>query len=360
MAHTVGQALAAQAVSCANAGSPLYGTLLEGLGVDHAAGGITAELLEGVSDRPVHDAIPLRYLATAHRLALSGAAPSLAAQYPSCGGRWSAADDLTAAFLGTVAGNRNEFVAGLRRNVQTNEVGRAAVLASGFAWIGARYGLPTDQLEVGSSAGILSRWDHFAYDTGANRCGDPSSALRFDPAWWCDSTTDGRSAALPDLAAVRPVVRRRASDISPVDIITEAGRTTMASFVWPDQMARLERLRTAMQIAATSPLDLQRADAGAWLASELANGTAAGAVTVVFHSIVWQYLPTTTRDALSTALMVAGERATERNPLCWLRMEPAAATHADLRVTCWPGGETVHLADVGYHGTDIRWLAPPT
>ncbi|MCU1391159.1 MAG: hypothetical protein JWL72_4497, partial [Ilumatobacteraceae bacterium] len=121
---------------------------------------------------------------------------------------------------------------------------------------------------------------------------------------------------------------------------------------------RVRRLQTAIEIARAAPLQIDRADAGDWLAEQLTAGLAPDAVTVVFHSIVWQYLPTATRDALRSTLNLAGEQATRSAPLCWLRMEPATTDHADLRVTTWPGGDTRHLADVGYHGADIHWLAP--
>ncbi|MCU1397675.1 MAG: hypothetical protein JWN62_784 [Acidimicrobiales bacterium] len=347
---SVEQALTAQADSCALAGSPLYATLLRGLVADHRVGGVTATLLEGVSEQPVHDALPLRYLATAHRLALAGGAPELAAQYPSCGGEWAGDPGVVEAFLHTAAGNPDEFFAGLRRNVQTNEVGRAAVLASGFAWIARRFGLPLDQIELGASAGLLSRWDHFGYDTGRSRCGDATSELQFGADWW--------QGEPPDLSGDPTVIRRRASDITPIDIRNDVGRTTMVSFVWPDQLVRVRRLQTAIEIARAVPLQIDPADAGAWLTAQLAPGLAPDAATVVFHSIVWQYLPAATRDAVRSALHVAGERATRSAPLCWLRMEPATSDHADLRVTTWPGGDTRHLADVGYHGAYIHWLAP--
>ncbi|MCU1387529.1 MAG: hypothetical protein JWL72_867, partial [Ilumatobacteraceae bacterium] len=268
---SVEQALTAQAESCALAGSPLYATLLQGLVADHRAGGLSATLLEGVSEQPVHDALPLRYLATAHRLALSGAAPDLAAHYPSCGGQWTGDTAVVDAFLHTAAANRDEFVAGLRRNVQTNEVGRAAVLASGFACIARRFGLPIDQIEVGASAGLLSRWDHFGYDAGRSRCGDPTSPLQFGTEWWAGEPAD--------LSGDPAVIRRRASDITPIDISTDVGRTTMVSFVWPDQLARVRRLQTAIEIARAAPLQIDRADAGDWLAEQLTAGLAPDAVT---------------------------------------------------------------------------------
>lgn len=347
-AFTVDQALERQAASCKAIGSPLYGTLLEGLLDDYRGGGLTAEFLDGVTDQPVHDALPLRYLAAGHLLALAGRADRLAAHYPSCGGHWAGDGRVVDDFLATVADHRDEFVRGVRRNVQTNEVGRAAVLASGFALLSARHALPFDQLEIGSSAGLLSRWDHFGYDTGPSCGGDPAAKVRFGSEWW---TNDA-----PDFARLQPVRRRRASDIFPIDVSTAAGRQTMLSFVWPDQLTRIERLRAALVVADEVPMTVDRADAADWLATQLGDGPAQGAVTVLFHSIVWQYLPRTTKDGVRAALAAAGDRAGETNPLCWLRMEPDTLDHAALRLTTWPDRSEEKLAEVGYHGADIVWL----
>jgi hypothetical protein len=340
-------ALAAQAASCDRVGSPLYATLLRGLLDDHRNGGLTAELLDGVTERPVHDALPLRYLATGHLLALTGQAPRLAARYPSCGGSWDGSTGIVADFLTTALERQQEFVAGVRRNVQTNEVGRAPVLASGMAWITSRHQMPIDQLEIGSSAGLISRWDHYGYDTGRFQWADQQSPLQFGPPWW-EQPPD-------ELAHAPEVVRRRASDVSPIDVTTERGRATMLSFVWPDQLDRIARLRAAMAVAQAVPLPIETADAGDWLGRQLREPPVPGTVRVVFHTIVWQYLPPATRSALRAALSAAGEAATEEQPLCWLRMEPATPEHADLRVTCWPGRHEEHLADVGYHGADVHW-----
>ena len=109
---TVEQAIEAQAASAAHIGSPLYAHLLEGLLTDLRMGGITAELLEGVSDQPVHDAVPLRYLASAHRLALAGDAPELAQYYPSCGGTWRG-ENVAREFVAVAHRHRHEFTTGL-------------------------------------------------------------------------------------------------------------------------------------------------------------------------------------------------------------------------------------------------------
>lgn len=349
--ETVLASLERQAESCAHIGSPLYAALLTGLVADHLSGGLTAELLDGVSSQPIHDALPLRYLATAHRLALAGDAPELASWYPSCGGSWDG-KDITDVFLSAVAVHRGEFVRGVLRNVQTNEVGRAAVLAGGFSTIVGRTGLPLRTFELGGSAGLLSHWDRYSYDTGTTTTGDPGSSLRFGPEWF---------ATAPTLDPAVRVVDRASVDVSPIDVATDDGRLTMLSFVWPDQLERFTRLEAAIDIARRHPLHVECADAGDWLAARLATDAPEGTATVVFHSIVWQYLPSATRDAVRSALADAGRRSSAERPLHWLRMEPATRQHADLRLTTWGGGagdEPVDevLAHVGYHGADVTWL----
>ncbi|MCX6521448.1 MAG: DUF2332 domain-containing protein [Actinobacteria bacterium] len=347
---TLIEAIERQADSCAHIGSPLYAGLLTGLAGDYLSGGLTAELLEGVSDQPVHDAVPLRYLATAHRLALAGNAPDLAALYPSCGGSWHGGD-LTDVFLSAVAVHRGEFVRGLQRNVQTNEVGRAAVLAAGFSTIADRTGLPLRTLELGGSAGLLSHWDRFGFSTGESSTGDPGSPLQFGPEWY--------ERPAPHLHAAIRVVERASVDVTPIDVSTDEGRLSMLSFVWPDQLERFQRLDHAIAIARATDLTVAEADAGDWLGEQLTRPSDDGVATVVFHSIVWQYLPAATKDAVRSALSAAGERATGSAPLHWLRMEPATKEHADLRLTTWAGErDPVEqlLAHVGYHGAGVRWV----
>lgn len=344
----VNDSLVRQAVSCEHIGSPLYAALFRDLAADHAAGGITAALLDGVSESPVHDALPLRYAGTLHALALMGRADELAAQYPSCGGTWDGAS-VAPQFLDVVRRNLDAVRAGLRRNVQTNEVGRAVVLHAGMCWLAEQWQLPLRTLEVGASGGLLSQWPSYHYDTGAARGGDPESPLRFGPEWYTTA---------PDRLTDPTVTDRLASDITPIDVTTVEGRLTMQSFVWPDQVARFDRLRAALTVAAERPVRPEQADAGAWVRRRVLErpGSAEGG-TVVFHSIVWQYLPRDTRAQLRDALARAGAASTPARPLAWLRMEPATPEHADLRVTTWPGAVEVHLADVGYHGADVRWLA---
>ncbi|HKF90077.1 MAG TPA: DUF2332 family protein, partial [Acidimicrobiia bacterium] len=102
---------------------------------------------------------------------------------------------------------------------------------------------------------------------------------------------------------------------------------------------------------------IDRADIPNWLTRQLAE-PAPDLATVVFHSIVWQYLADDERVTAETVLASAGRRATADAPLAWLRLEPSAdLTHTELRVTTWPAGEERLLARCHYHLGPVRWLA---
>ena len=174
---------------------------------------------------------------------------------------------------------------GSRTAVQTNEVGRSAVLVGGYAAITHRTSLPLRVLEIGASAGLNLRWDHYAYDTGRVVCGPPDSPVRFSGIW------DGDP---PDLPGGFEVAERGGCDRNPLDATTPEGRLTLMSFVWPDQADRFARLEAAIEVARRVPVTVERADADAWVADRLARPLP-GLATVVVHSIVLQYLPKDTR-----------------------------------------------------------------
>jgi hypothetical protein len=228
--------------------------------------------------------------------------------------------------------------------VQTNEVGRAAALAPGLAELTRRFDRPLRLLEVGSSAGLLLRWDGYWYEAGGTSLGDPASRLRFTDVW---------EGPPPDLGPGATVLDRRGCDVAPIDATSAEGRLTLLSFVWPDQVARFERLDAALAIAEGWPVEIDRADAGAWVEEQL-EARADSCTTVVFHSIVLQYLPRDSRRRMVRAIERRGDQAGPDRPLAWLRMEPAGRL-ADVRLTTWPAGDTEVVAEVGYHGRPVRW-----
>lgn len=338
-----------QRTACARAGSQLYADVLVGVATDVAAGGVCAAVLGPHAGDTFASALPLRFLGSVHRLVVDGRAPALAAHYPSVGG--SPGPDLVADFLATVAESRRDVEARLGDGVQTNEVGRSAVLAPGFAAVARRSGLPLRVLEVGASGGLNLRWDRYWYDTGESTLGDAASPVRFIGAW--RPAPEG----LPDLGGRVEVVERAGCDRNPLDVTTDEGRRTLRSYLWPDQVERQARLDAAFEVAERVPVSVVADDLGAWVEATLAE-PAPGVATVVVHSIVWQYVARESRDRMRAALRRAGARATPDAPVAWLRFEPAGPV-GDLRLTWWPGGDETVLATAEYHGIPVYWGAPP-
>ncbi len=342
---TVLEVVEVQARDCARAGSPLYENILRGVADDLRAGGPSASMLEGRAVDPYGSALALRLLGAVHRIVLAGRAPDLAGLYPSVGGDPGAGDPAEV-FLATMRAHRREIEARLTDGVQTNEVGRSAVLAGGHGEVQTRTGLPLRVLEVGASAGLNLRFDHYAYDTGAQVAGDPLSPVRFSGVW-----ADG----VPMFPERFVVVERAGCDRNPLDPDSEDDRLTLLSYTWPDQLDRIERLHAALRVAATVPVRLERADAAGWIEAQLATPHP-GAATVVTHSIVLQYLSPERRRRFRGIVAAAGRTATSAAPVAWLRMEPAGE-RAELRLTLWPGGDDEVLASCGYHGRPIWWGA---
>lgn len=335
-----------QAYSCRKLGSPLYGALLEAAAADAAAGGPVFEVLADKAGDPDGSALILRLMAAVHRLVLRGEAPELAEHYPSAGGS-AGPEGAAPAFLATVAEHAELLREDSRRPLQTNEVGRCAALVGGFLAVSRELALPLDVVEIGASAGFNLRWDRYLYEARGLTWGDPASPVRL-----CSYNSE----TPPPFDVTAEVVGRRGCDPSPIDPSTPGGREALLSFVWPDQAGRIRLLHAAMQVARTVPVTVDRSPASAWLPGALA-GRPDGAATVVYHSIVWQYMDQTEQAAVTATIENEGARATSGAPLAWLRMEPSEDQKiVEVRLRTWPGDDDRLIATSGYHGTAVRWL----
>jgi len=333
-----------QALSCAQMGSPLYDQLLRSAADDAEAGGPVWSVLQPHLSPGRGDALALRFMAAAHRMALTGQAPALALHYPSVGGdsglegAWDALRDLLV--------REGDAVRDLAaRPCQTNEVGRCAPLLFGFLAAAAHTRLPFRLLEIGASAGLNLRWDRFHYDGGGASWGPPDSPVDLS-GFWVDAP------AFAD--AEVEVVERNGCDLRPLDTTRAEDRLTLQSSVWADQTTRFARLRGALELAQRMPAVVEAASLHEWLPARLA-APRAGVATVVYQSVVEEYLPDEARRAYRAALDQAGARATPDAPLAWVRLEPASSIreHA-VTLRIWPGAEERRLAFSGAHGTGVR------
>jgi hypothetical protein len=328
---------------CERLGSPLYAALLEGAAADLERGGPTARLLSGREHEPATAALPLRLLGAVHRLVLSDRIPELATLYPSTGGEVDL-DLAPVRFVEALADHADEVRAHLDRPVQTNEVSRCAGLLGGFLLVAGETGLPLALHEVGASAGLNLRFDRYHYASDGWSWGEAGSPVRFDAVFGPETPP----------AVPLEVAERRGCDRNPLDPRAEEDRLTLMSFVWPDQTRRFEVLRGALEIARRDEIEVERADAAGWAERALA-APRPGVATVIYHSVVVQYLSPEDASRLHRAITTAGERATAAAPVAWLFLEPGEE-EADVRLTLWPGGEERLLARAGFHSSSVRWL----
>ncbi|TQJ16511.1 DUF2332 domain-containing protein [Kribbella jejuensis] len=345
------EALQRQATACEDLGSPMYAELLRLIVDDYEVGGISVRALEGYEDRSFGEAIGLRLLASVHGLVLSGTAPELAAFYPSVGGTWDPVLGWEA-FEQVLQSRLGEVRSLLTQPPQTNEVGRAAALYGGLLQLVEVVPLPVRLFEIGASGGLNLRADRFRYVAGGTSYGPAESPVVFENAW------TGRVPSV-DLR----IAERVGCDIAPVDPLTDSGALTLTSYVWPDMAERLTRLRGALAIAHDVPADVRPEDAVSFLrALELSEGH----VTVVWHSIMWQYLRRPDRAAIEARLAELGAQATDSAPLAHLSLEPhRVLTHKPgsdgyeyrIDLQTWPTGKTRTLGTASPHGQDLAWLS---
>lgn len=323
--------------------------MLDVVAAELAVEGPCRRVLEPSAGSSFGDAVVLRFLAGLHELVLDGRAPDLARHFPSAGGE--PGPGLASDLLATVARHEVELAASMARPVQTNEVGRSAALLVGYLALGA-WGLPLRVLEVGASAGLNLWFDRYRYESGDRAWGPEDSALRFAEPFV------GRVPAVASVPGGIPeVVDRRGCDLEPIDPATSAGRLRLRSLVWPDQETRRRRLDDAIEVVRGLGTVVDRADAVDWLGHHLAR-TERGALTVVTHSIVLQYLPLERRRTLVELIDEAGRRARPDAPVAWLRMEPAGE-HAEIRLTTWPDGRAEVVATSGFHGPPVMVVERP-
>jgi len=212
--------------------------------------------------------------------------------------------------------------------------------------------LPLALFEIGASAGLNLLADRYRYRLAGAELGPTDAKLTLAPEW---------TGPPPPLDAALRVQARRGCDVSPIDLRDAHQRERLASYVWPDQPERLARLEAAIATAlAAEPFVVDAADAADWVETRMPAVAPAGVARVLFHTIVWSYLPEHTRQRISSHFAAIGAAATAEAPIAWLRFELAPSTEAktEIRLTTWPGGRDQVLGDAHPHGAAVRWRGP--
>jgi hypothetical protein len=323
--------------------------LLELVADDVMADGAAATVLAGHEEDPGPSALALRLAGTVHQMVLQGEAGDLAAHYPSVGGDGDARAAWPA-FRTLLAARPLEVAGGLHHPPQTNEVGRAAALFGGLLQVAGLEPPPVRLCEIGAAGGLNLRADRFRYRTTSGSVWGPLSPVELDPAW----TT--RPTEAPSMIRV---VDRIGADLAPIDPSTEEGAARLVSYVWPDQVERVRRLRSAILVAREHPATLIPSSAADFVDTlEPADGL----LTVLWHSIMWQYVGAEEQSRIRARLEEIGTTATASAPFAYItfeprRLEPGGVRRYLVSATTWPGGEERILGEAPPHGVPVHWGA---
>lgn len=226
------------------------------------------------------------------------------------------------------------------QEVQTNEVQRSWALLPAF--LSLEDGRPFDLLELGPSAGLNLLWDRYAYRYSSGTWGSGELELRGD---------DRVPPPAELLSRQVEIARRRGVDLSPIDVTTPEGARMLQAFVWPDQTARLDRLRRAIDVARLDPPELIRGDYVAELPA-LLRDRVPGAQLVVFQTASTMYLDRPGAERLRAVLHEAGGR----EPLVFVTTGRAPDDDGfALEVERFPDGGPRRLAVFDFHGAWLEW-----
>ncbi|HMQ24605.1 MAG TPA: DUF2332 domain-containing protein [Acidimicrobiales bacterium] len=352
--------------------SPLYDRICRTVADD-------AEVLGLVSEAPPQGHNPLLLLAAVHYLVLGGLDHPLAAVYaaaddPEAGATDTAATAAPSAdpgplFVDLCLQQRDAILELLAtERVNTNEVGRSAVIGPALTLVADRLGAPLAHVDVGCSAGLNLLVDRYRMDYGPLGVTGP-----------VDAAVELRCEVLagrPPIASTLPTIAARVGlDLGPTDVHDSHQVRWQLACVWPDT-GRLDRTRRALEEARRHPLTLVAGDAVEEVGGVIA-GLPAEAVAVVTTTWVAGYFSPAQRagfhDALATA-SVAGSR-----PVAWISAEghgvvdavPSGPPPVDelgversvLGLVTFPGDGRAIPELLGYthpHGHTLDWRVPPS
>ncbi len=336
-------------------GSPFTGQLISRMADDIENDGPTAALVADWPANPRTDALSLRVAGALHAAVLTNRDAELVSLYPSSTKDWRM-DDVWPVARAFLERERSWVADFIRSAPQTNETRRAIALLAGFLHFAKDYKGPIEAYEIGASAGLNLNWDRFHFKTESWEWGDPQSKVRIETPW---------TGPAPPLSPVH-VRSYQACDLNPLDIRDPAQRLQLKSYIWPDQIDRLERFDAAADLAIANNVNVERADALEWLVRKLAMRVQ-DAATVICHSIFLQYPPRETREAIACAIEEAGARATPEAPIAWIRLEPEMvldgvrdSPRMVLDLTAWPGGERRILAYTDGHVRAVHAVLSPS
>ncbi len=324
--------------------SPLYTNLALRVAED-------PELLRLATSAQEKAALPNLFFAAVHLLLLKGEHHQLAAFYPSLNNSSQHYDYVYPYFRSFVLEHPVEICEILMtHSVQTNEVGRCAVLVPAFELVAAQTKRqPMTMIEIGSSAGLTLLWDRYHYRYGDGlECGDPKSSVKIE----CSLRGEMR----PPLPRQLPKVASRTGvDLSPIDVNNTENVQWLRALVWPDNQKRARQLEPAIRLVKQALPRIITGNALDLLPS-LLDKVPAEAPLCIYHSFTLTFAGVEPREKLHALLTKASEK--RELFLVWIEWAADSETPRLGIVRFFDGAKTEKtLARCHSHGEWLEWLA---
>ncbi|OZA91550.1 MAG: hypothetical protein B7X57_10045, partial [Erythrobacter sp. 34-65-8] len=280
------EAIEWQARHAEEGGAPGTARVIRGLMAVLASDTATGRRMAGWQGLTLKDAMPLRINGGLHNLVLTGADTRLGAVYR---GDLTDQHAIDALLCEVVERFDARLLPWLDGPPQTNEAGRSASVMAGLLWLAQRVSPRFEMLELGASAGINTMVERYFYDLGGVTVGPGDSPMRIVPEW----------RGPPPPHATPEIVSIRGCDVSPVNLAEPEAALLLKSYVWPEAAERMARIDAAALLARQSPPEVVQQDAAAFVQEALARPQQSGVTRVLFHSIVWQYVPDDQQEAVN-------------------------------------------------------------
>lgn len=303
-----------------------------------------AAMLTLAAHIPANQPAALHFFGAVHYLLLTDIDAPLAAYFPDLSSHPLPADAAYPIFRDFCLEHRDALIHLLQtRTVQTNEVGRSALLLPIYTLIAERTAYqPLTVVDVGCSGGLNLLWDKYAYDYGDGKVyGEPASTVRL--------TCELRGDLRPPLPAKLPAVSRRFGiDLRPINVLDPDAALWLRAFVWPENRDRAANLSHAIEVARAYPPPLIAGDVLDLLPRVISTAPPDTALCI-YHTYSLYQLPRPARDQLSRIIEAA---ALERD-IYWFGAEGDT-----LSLTCYESGRVseLTLAHNHPHGRWLEWL----
>ena len=324
--------------------SPLYVSLAMRVAEDPELLAIAAKAWE-------KNALPNLFFSAVHFLLLKGEHHQLAAFYPSLNNSSKHYDFAYPYFRSFVLEHKNEIDEIITtHSVQTNEVGRCAILVPAFELVARQAkNRPLALIEIGSSAGLTMLWDRYHYQYGNNlKCGDPNSPVQIVCLL--------RGEKPPPVPNHFPEIASRLGvDLNPVDLNDPGNVRWLRALIWPEHQKRANQLELAIQMVKHDPPQMVSGDALTLLPS-LINRVSNDVQLCIYHSFTLSLSDGQPRERLERLLA----RSSEKRPLFHISLEwPRDSETPLLSLASLNSGEnTVKvLARCNAHGEWIEWMS---